>query len=225
MNTPHTRESQYQFLLERKQNGIARFGLMSSQVWQDDPRRLGFLLARYKFVSKMLSGLNHVLEIGCADAFGTRVVQQEVSRVTAIDFDPIFIQNAVECMDPRWPFDAKVHDMLDGPLAENFDAAYALDVIEHIQPADELRFVDHITRSTSEHGMIILGCPSIQSQSHASLPSREGHVNCKDGPGMRGLIGRFFHNVLVFSMNDEVVHTGFHPMAHYLIGIGCAKRK
>jgi glycosyltransferase involved in cell wall biosynthesis len=35
---------------------------------------------------------------------------------------------------------------------------------------------------------------------------------------------RFFHNVFLFSMNDELVHTGFIPMAHYLIAIGCTRR-
>jgi hypothetical protein len=25
-------------------------------------------------------------------------------------------------------------------------------------------------------------------------------------------------------MNDEVVHTGYAPMAHYLIAIGCTRR-
>ena len=32
---------------------------------------------------------------------------------------------------------------------------------------------------------------------------------------------QFFHNVFVFSMNDEVVHTGYFPMAHYLLALGC----
>ena len=30
------------------------------------------------------------------------------------------------------------------------------------------------------------------------------------------VMARHFENVFLFSMNDEVVHTGFHPMAHYL---------
>jgi hypothetical protein len=30
--------------------------------------------------------------------------------------------------------------------------------------------------------------------------------------------------VFLFSMNDEVVHTGFYPMAHYLFAV-CADRK
>lgn len=61
-----TKERQYQFLLNRKPQ---EFGLMSSQVWLDDSKRLVFLLARYKFVSKMLIGKKNVLEIGCADGF------------------------------------------------------------------------------------------------------------------------------------------------------------
>lgn len=40
------------------------------------------MLFRYKFVSKMLAGLDHVLEIGCGDGFGARIVAQAVNRVT-----------------------------------------------------------------------------------------------------------------------------------------------
>ena len=36
---------------------------------------------------------------------------------------------------------------------------------------------------------------------------------------------RYFHNVFLFSMNDEVVHTGFYPMAHYLIALGVGIKK
>jgi hypothetical protein len=36
---------------------------------------------------------------------------------------------------------------------------------------------------------------------------------------------RYFQNVFVFSMNDEVVHTGFSPMAHYLFAMGVGVRK
>jgi hypothetical protein len=28
----------------------------------------------------------------------------------------------------------------------------------------------------------------------------------------------------MFSMNDEVVHTGYHKMAHYLFALCCEKR-
>jgi len=31
---------------------------------------------------------------------------------------------------------------------------------------------------------------------------------------------KYFENSFIFSMNDEVVHTGYEPMAHYLFGMG-----
>jgi len=211
-------------MLDRENYGQSRFGLMSGQVWRDDPRRLAFVLARYKFVSKMLAGKEAALEVGCADAFGTRLVRQEVARITAIDFDPLFIENAREVADSRWSIELAVHDMLQGPYPGAFDAAYALDVIEHIHPSNEQAFLENITASLLPHGILILGCPSIHSQAYASLPSKEGHVNCKDGPGLRSLMEGFFHNVFLFSMNDEVVHTGFTPMAHYLLAIGSDRK-
>src|SRR5438876_1060178 len=68
-----TKEFQYQFLLELEKQGLEQLGLMSSYAWSDDPRHLLFILARYKFVAKMFSGMKKVLEVGCADAFGTRI--------------------------------------------------------------------------------------------------------------------------------------------------------
>lgn len=222
---PKTRETQYQRSIDiLKGKGLSSLGLMTNQAWQDDPRHLVFTLARYKFVAKMLSGRTHVLEVGCADAFGTRIVLQEVSRLTAVDFDPVFVADARARMDPKWKFDCKEHDILSGPVPGPFDAAYALDVIEHIRPSDERTFVGNIAASLTEQSVLILGCPSKPSQAYASPASKAGHVNCKDGPGMRSLLELLFHNVFVFSMNDEVVHTGYFAMAHYVIGVGCSKK-
>ena len=220
-----TREPQYQGLVElRKQNGLTSFGLMSNGVWQDDPRRIGFVLARYKFVAKMFSGLNRVLEVGCADAFGTRIVQQEVAEVVAVDFDPIFVNDVRARMDERWKLTCKVHDMISGPLDESFDGAYSIDVLEHISPDQEEQFVGNIVKSLSSRGVCIIGTPSLESQTYASAASKEGHVNCKSAPELKALMQKFFHNVFVFSMNDEVVHTGFHKLAHYLFVL-CAGLK
>jgi 2-polyprenyl-3-methyl-5-hydroxy-6-metoxy-1,4-benzoquinol methylase len=178
-----------------------------------------FLLARYKFVAKMLSAKQMVLEVGCADAFATRVVLQEVEAITAIDFDPIFVADVLERADPEWKVECKVHDMLEGPVAGPFDAAYSLDVLEHIPPAQVHHFVGKIAASLRELGVLIVVSPSLQSQFHASQPSRAGYVNCKDHKGLRILVEAHFCNVFIFSMNDEIVHTGFYPMAHYLFAL------
>ena len=220
-----TREPQYQRSIDLlKEKGLTPLGLMTNQAWQDDPKHLLFTLARYKFVAKMLAGREHVLEVGCADAFGTRIVVQTVKKLTATDFDPVFVEDVRRRMDARWKFDIEQHDLLAGPFPGRYDGAYALDVIEHIQPRDELNFVGNIVKSLTPAGVLLLGCPSLQSQVHASPPSKAGHVNCKTGDTMRALLFQFFHNVFVFSMNDEVVHTGYAPMAHYVLGLACTRK-
>jgi len=220
-----TKETQYQRCLDlREQNGLTPLGVMANFTWNDDPKRLAFVLSRYKFAAKMLSGLSRVLEVGCADAFGTRIVQQEVKHVTAVDFDPVFVRDAQTRMDARWPFDCHVHDILESPVNGAFDGAFAMDVLEHIMPSSEHLFFTNIVGSLSPHGIAVIGMPSIQSQAYASAASREGHVNCKDGHGLKELAAQYFHHVFIFSMNDEVVHTGFQPMAQYLIALCCGKK-
>lgn len=217
-----TKEPQYQPLVDlKRRRGLTRLGIMNNQVWQDDPRRLVFTLARYKFVSKMLSGRHSVLEVGCGDAFASRVVKQEVVELTVVDFDPLFIADIEERADSAWRMRAAVHDMLAGPFAGAFDGIYSLDVLEHIPAEHEERFMRNLLASLSADGSVIIGMPSLESQAHASAQSREGHVNCKSGKEFKRFLEKFFHNVYVFSMNDETVHTGFFPMAHYLLGL-CA---
>jgi 2-polyprenyl-3-methyl-5-hydroxy-6-metoxy-1,4-benzoquinol methylase len=221
----HTQEQQYQIMLEyRKQRGLETLGLMTSQAWFDDPKRLTFTLARYKFAAKMLSGCKNVLEVGCADAFATRIVVQEVGKLTATDFDPLFVEDTKARMSDRWNFECQTHDMLKGPFPGHFDGMYALDVLEHIQPSDENSFLANMVKSLDAHGTLILGMPSLESQPHASPISKEGHVNCKSMPDFKSTMQKYFHNVYMFSMNDEVLHTGFHKMAHYLFSVCCGRK-
>jgi SAM-dependent methyltransferase len=225
MENLKTKEAQYQVCVEAaSERGYETLGLRGSESWYQDPKHIVFRLSRYKFVSKMLSGRKHVLEVGCGDAFGTRIVQAEVGKLTAIDFDPVFIADVNDRMVDRWRFEAKTHDMLDGPVPGNFDAVYSLDVLEHIDPASERLFLKNAFGSLDVNGAAVIGLPSLESQPYASPQSKAGHVNCKSGPELKSLMEEYFHNVFLFSMNDEVVHTGFHKMANYVFAIGAGKR-
>jgi 2-polyprenyl-3-methyl-5-hydroxy-6-metoxy-1,4-benzoquinol methylase len=222
-----TKESQYHSMVEQaNESGLESLGLMTSYAWKDDPKRLTFTLSRYKFVAKLLAGRANVLEIGCADAFGTRIVRQEVARLTATDFDPVFIEDVKKRMNPRWSFDAFVHDMLAGPVPpRDYDGIFALDVLEHIEPKDEYLFLSNLVKSLAPHGAVVLGMPSLESQVYASPNSKEGHVNCKSMPDFKKTMELYFHSVFMFAMNDEVVHTGYHKMAHYLFALACEPKR
>ena len=220
-----TKEKQYGLVFETaEKHGISKFGLMINESWNEDPKRTLFTLSRYKFVAKMLAGYERVLEVGCADAFATRIVQQAVGHITAVDFDPVFIEDAQQRSNPHWPMSLAVHDMLAGPVDGEFDAVYSLDVLEHIEPHKERTFIQNMIAPLRSSGVAIIGMPSLESQSHASPQSKAGHVNRKTGEALRALCKEHFDHVFLFSMNDEVVHTGFSPMAHYLIVLCCGVR-
>lgn len=204
--------------------GRVELGVMHSHSWDTDPKHLLFTLSRYKFVAKMLAGRRNVVEVGCADAFASRLVKQTVEKLTVSDFDPAWVEEARRQSKGRWEFTSVVHNLLEGPFPTRFDGAYSIDVLEHIAPEYEGEFLRNVCASLEQDGVLIIGTPSIQSQVYASPASKEGHVNCKDGDSLKATLLKYFHTVFVFSMNDEIVHTGYYPMAHYLLAAACHKR-
>ena len=111
-------------------------------------------------------------------------------------------------------------DITKSPHEDSFDAAYSLDVIEHIRPELGGNFMTNICKSLKPHGVCIIGTPNIEASKYAQLQSAQGHVNLKSSEDLQAILSQYFHNGFLFSMNDEVVHTGFYPMAHYFLAVG-----
>ena len=183
-----------------------------------DPKHLGFVLARYKFVSKMLVGKKRVLEIGCGDTTGSRIVKSTVGHLEGIDIDADRLASSPS-KGTQWEIPTRVWNILDGPLPHFFDAVYALDVMEHISPEHEDMFLKNIGRMMHDQSVLIIGMPSFESQIYASQGSRDHHVNCKTELGLRYVLEQYFENVFIFGMSDEVIHTGFGGMCHYRLAI------
>ena len=220
-----TKEPQYNNVFKiKKKFGITKLGMMANQVWIDDPKHFLFSLSRYKFVSKIFHNFKNVLEIGCGDGFYSTVVKQSVKKLTCIDFDPVFINDAKEKNNKKWKIKFVEHNIIKKKFKGLYDGVYSLDVFEHIKKKNEKTFIKNSISGLRKNGVYILGIPSLESQRYASKTSKLGHVNCKSGDDFQKLLKKFFHNVFLFSMNDEVVHTGFVKMAHYIICICCVKK-
>lgn len=193
-----------------------RLGTPTGQAYVGDPKHLVFTGARYKFVAKMLAGRKSALEIGCCDAFGSPIVAQSVGKLICTDIDEEVLADNRQRLKFLKNVEFKYHDFRAAAFPRRVDAVFHVDVLEHIFAREEGRFMRHIVQSLNPHGIMVVGTPSITGDAYASKYSRIGHINLKDHRTLRQTCEEHFHNVFIFSMNDEVVHTGFYPMAHYL---------
>tara|TARA_B100000963_G_C22566990_1_gene644206 strand:+ start:486 stop:1172 length:687 start_codon:yes stop_codon:yes gene_type:complete len=218
-----TKDIQYSYLFEEKEEiPGSTLGPMMKSVWNRDPKRLLFVLSRYKFVSKMLSGKKDVLEIGCGDGWASRIVRQNVKNLTLSDYDPMFVSHVKSQNCLQWKVKCLVLDLTKEHSKLKYDAIYMIDVFEHISPLKEDNFLKNLIKSINQAGTVIIGVPSLESQALIPIESRDpGHINCKTGNELSTTLQRYFKNVFIFSMNDEIIHTGHNKMAHYLFAICC----
>ena len=201
---------------------VTTFGFLN------DPKQIGFRLSRHKFVAKMIEGTDS-LEVGCQEGFTSLIMAPNFKRLLAIDFWQPHIKAAKNLIGPyRKNLEFKLHDILTGPVQGSnglFESAFCMDVLEHINKQNESLFFKNICASLKPTSTLILGMPSKESQKYASKGSKIGHVNCKSAIEFRKSCLKYFDYVFLFSMNDEVVHTGFYSMAHYLIAVCCNPKK
>lgn len=214
------KETQNQIQFDLYKKDPVTLGPYTSFMWKTDPKHIGFLFARYKFVSKLLNGFDKVLEIGCGDATGTPLVAQVVNRVFCTDFEPLLMDDNRKRLKHFKNISFSFLDITQEVFSPKCDGAFSLDVIEHIPKAKERNYFQNICKSLSSEAICIIGTPNASAQQYASYASMEGHINLKNYTELIHLLKSYFKNSFLFSMNDEIVHTGFYPMAHYLFGVG-----
>lgn len=193
-----------------------------------DIKHMAFTLCRYKFVSKLLMYNKNVklLELGCQEALGALLLKQGImlSKYVGVDLD----NRAIEWNKRNLPGDLEFvcANFLEGhQFGEDYDVVVSLDVIEHISSEMEDKFCEVICSSIQEKGMAVVGTPNIMLQPYASEGSKIAHINLYDQNRLYKLMNKYFHNVFIFNMNDEIVNTGFAPMSCYIFALCCNMKK
>lgn len=197
-------------------------GPWTSESLINDPKHLSFVLARYKFVAKMLAGRKRVLEVGCGDAFGTPIVANVVENLYAIDWEEKFIKDNINRLSFASNIKFIQKDINLESLNEKVSAIFNIDFIEHLEPTKEDTVMKNMILSyeSNECAVMIIGTPNKSASQYASPQSSALHINLKSHETLKELLDKYFYNVFMFGMNDEVLHTGYAPMCQYLWGIG-----
>ncbi len=199
-------------------------GPWTSFSLMNDPKHLLFVLARYKFCSKMLAGKDVVAEIGCGDGFGIPILAQSVKQLICVDWDERSLEGCARRLSHLKNVAYKKIDLNQETSFLNADAVFSIDVIEHIEPSCEGRFMQNLCTLMKKESVLITGTPSIHAQQYASENSRRLHINLKSPKTLKELTLDYFKYEFSFGMNDEVLHTGYGAMSHFLWSIGIEKR-
>jgi 2-polyprenyl-3-methyl-5-hydroxy-6-metoxy-1,4-benzoquinol methylase len=180
-------------------------------------------MARYKFVANLVKD-KYVLDVGCGEGLGTSLLGKYTKFIIGIDTD----KEAIKFAEKNYSLLDKVHfyeiDIMKYINTINFDCSIAIDVIEHIKKKKEKLFMENICKTISDTGFCIIGTPNKNMKKYESKEAKMGHINMYDEKRLRKLMEKYFENVFIFGMNDEVVYTGFKPMCQYLFAIGVNKK-
>ena len=203
-------------------------GPHSSFQWNNSRRHLLFTAARYKFAMKMIGNIyepnkKEILDLGCSDGFGTYFVAEYAASVLGVDFDKEAIDYAMrynmECDNISY----KLDNFLEKKYGD-FDGIVSFDVLEHIYPENEERYMNTVLMNLKEEGTFIVGTPSLETQQYSKENVTGAHVNVYQGEDLYTMLKGYFHNVYLFTQNDEIIHTGHLRMANYLIAV-CSNKK
>ena len=172
-------------------------GLHSTFNYIHSPRHLLHSLSRYKFASKVIGHNKRILEVGCSDGFCTTILSENSKEVIAVDTDEKAILETFN------------------PLNESNIKFKCVDITNSND-------VDNI--GVFDAAVCIIGTPNITASQYASKASMDAHINLFDAERLKKVMSHRFKKVVLFSMNDEIVHTGYYTMAHYLICVGFFKK-
>lgn len=222
MSLMNEKETWEKFGKHQKNKSVV-LGPHTSFQLNNSPKRILFSLSHYKFASRMIGDNKEILELGCNDGMGVHILAENAKKIVGVDFDKEAIDFAKKNMSKE-NLEFVCEDFLNKEYGK-FDAVVSNDVIEHLLPENENIFLETIVNNLKSTGIAIIGTPNEESQKYSSKIVRDAHINVYTADRLKTLLEGYFNNTFLFSGNDEMIHTGFYPLAHYFIVVGCYMKR
>lgn len=162
-------------------------------------------LFAYEFARNQLHEDFHVLDIGCGEGYGTRLLSQNVLKIIGLDIDQGIIDHATK----KNGSDKCSFERYDGekiPYEDNiFDAVISFQVIEHVW--GDIHFVSEINRVLKKGSKLIITTPNGETRLlKGKSPWNRFHVREYTARSLHDLLSRFFSDTSLLGIRakDEV---------------------
>lgn len=191
--------------------------------FRDTPLDFFISLARYKFAARLLEKHHHVIDAGGGSGLGAVFLSKFCKQVTSIDFDADLVAHNQKEYSEIKNLEFKNLNLLKVPKNfPKYDALVSMDVIEHFPYKDIPKVAQNYVSLLKPGGFAVIGTPSANSQPYASQRRLDIHFHEFKPKEYKDFLSKYFKNVFLFSMTDEVVSLSFPEMAWYLMAL-CIK--
>lgn len=176
-------------------------------------------LARYKFVSKMLSSDDEIIDIGCGGGLSTLFFSKFCKHALGVDNDESRIPEWNKIKNKQVRFlkqDVKNINAINSTA----NCIINIDFIEHFDKEDGIKIIKNCknylhTQENKRNKMFIIGTPSFYSKKYRAPHNLKNHKYEYKPDELNEICKKFFSRTLNFTMNDELVHTGFDKLGWY----------
>jgi SAM-dependent methyltransferase len=160
-------------------------------------------LSRYSWsVEHLIHAGDSAIDFGCGTGFGTALISNFCSHVTAIDLDP-----AVSLLSERWGTNnvsfrcdnACSKDLTSRVLARNVDVILSMETIEHLE--DYFTYIENAIAMMNPDGVFAVGTPN-RTMTYERYPNRAhmdvSHVQEFSAISLGRTLGWYFDEVEVY---------------------------
>jgi 2-polyprenyl-3-methyl-5-hydroxy-6-metoxy-1,4-benzoquinol methylase len=189
-------------------------GKMGDQNWMlKNPLMTTIKLSRFKFASKLISKKDSLLDIGCGQGLSSIFFSDYCKYVYGVDLLSDFLHHDRKNIK----FIKKnIFQLKKNNFKHKINLITLIDFIEHFNKSQGSLILSKCSKLLEKKGgTLIVGTPSVYSSEYRSKRSRIQHIHEYDGMELKDLCSKYFNRTFLFSMNDEVVHTGFYKLAWF----------
>ncbi len=189
-------------------------GKMGDQKWMiENPLMTTIKFSRFKFASKLISQNDTLLDIGCGQGLSSIFFSDYCKFVYGVDLLSDFLNHDRKNIKFIKKSIFNIHKK---NFNRKINIITLIDFIEHFKKSDGALILSKCSKLLDKKGgTLIIGTPSVYSSKYRSKRSKKQHIHEYDGMELKNLCSQYFSRTFLFSMNDELVHTGFYKLAWF----------